>query len=171
MTQDLEEFEKLPPQRPTFLKVLCILTFIGSCYAIINGTVTYFNADKVANAMISAKAKMNEDIHKKSNADPEGNGLASKVMNNMSVMANPDNLRKSSLGSIIASVFCLLGAILMWRLNRTGFYIYILGTIIGIAVPFYVFGNNFLTALSVGFAAFIGVLFVIFYAMNLKSMK
>jgi hypothetical protein len=171
MTQDLEEFETLPPQRPTFLTVLCILTFIGSCYAIVNGTITYFNADKVAQKVISAKAEMNDEAHKKNNANSGDNTFAAKVMNNVSVMANPDNLRKASLGNIIASVFCLLGAILMWRLNRTGFYIYVLGTIIGIVVPFYVFGNNFLTALSVGFAAFIGVLFVIFYAMNLKSMK
>jgi hypothetical protein len=171
MTQDLDEFDIQPVQRPTFLTVLCILTFIGSSYAIISGTVTYFNADRVAKTLVTAKSEINEDINRKHKNDPEGNGFAAKVMDNMSVMTNPDNLRKSSLGSIIASLFCLAGAILMWRLNRKGFFIYVLGTIIGIAVPFYVFGNNFLTALSVGFAGFIGILFVIFYAMNLKSMK
>jgi 1,4-dihydroxy-2-naphthoate octaprenyltransferase len=172
MQQDLQEFETLPPQRPLFLKVLCILTFIGSSYAIITSAVSYFNADTVANVLTSTKEQMNKDLNDKSKTtDPAGNGFANKVMDNMSVMSNPENLRKSSLGTIISSVFCLIGAILMWRLNRTGFWLYTLGTIIGVIVPFYVFGNNFLTALSVGFASFIGVLFVIFYAMNLKSMK
>lgn len=173
MSQDLEEFETLPPQRPTFLKVLCILTFIGSGYLIISNTIAYFNADTIANVMVSTKTKMNDDLNQnmKKNKDPEGTALGTKVMGNITAMMNPDNLRKSALGNIIASIFCLLGAILMWRLNRTGFYLYVLGTIVGVIIPFYVFGNNFLTALSVGFTAFIGVLFVIFYAMNLKSMK
>jgi hypothetical protein len=170
LTQDLQEFETLPPQRPQFLKVLCILTFIGSCYFILTSAITYFNADRTASAMVDAQTKMHDKMNKKSN-DPEGNGFASKVMNNMAVMANPENLRKQSIGNIIGSLLCLFGALLMWRLNRIGFYIYVLGTIIGIIVPFYVYGNNFLTALSVGFVSFIGLLFIIFYAMNLKSMK
>ena len=171
MTQDLDEFDTRPAGRPTFLTVLCILTFIGSGYGIISGTVTYFNADRVAKTMVTANSEIKEDIRKDHKKDPEGTGFATKIVENMSVMTDPDNLRNSSLGSIIASVFCLAGALLMWRLNRKGFYLYVFGTVIGIVVPFYIFGNNFLTALSVGFAAFIGVLFVIFYAMNLKSMK
>ena len=171
MAQDLDEFDIQPPQRPTFLKVLCILTFIGSSYAIITSTYTYFNAKEIANEVVKAKSEINQDVQNKRKNKPQNDAFASKMVKNMSVMANPDNLRRSSLGSIIASVFCLIGAILMWRLNRKGFYLYVLGTIIGIIVPFYVFGNNFLTALSVGISALIGILFVIFYAMNLKSMK
>lgn len=173
MQHDLQEFETVQPQRPLFLKVLCILTFIGSSYTIITSAVAYFNADKVASLVTSAKQEINKDIQENSKTewDAKENGFATKVMDNMSVMSNPDNIRNSSLGNIIASVLCLFGAILMWRLNRTGFYLYVLGTIIGVIVPFYVFGSNFLTALSVGFVGFIGVLFVIFYAMNLKSMK
>ena len=171
MTHDLEEFETQPRQRPTFLRVLCILTFIGSSYAIISGTITYFNANEIANQVVKAKSEINQDAQNKTKNNGENNAFASKMAKNMSEMTNPDNLRKSSLGSIISAVFCLVGAFLMWRLNRKGFYSYVLGTIIGIAVPFYVFGNNFLTALSVGITALIGILFVIFYAMNLKSMR
>jgi hypothetical protein len=59
----------------------------------------------------------------------------------------------------------------MWKLKRAGFYIYTLGTVISIILPYYMFGSNFLTNISVGFLGFIGLLFVIFYAMNIKSMK
>lgn len=171
MSQNLDEFDIEPPRRPTFLKVLCILTFIGSSYTIVTGTITYFNADKVAKTMVSAKSEINKDVQNKGKSNAEDSAFASKMIKNMSVMADPDNLRNSSLGSILGSVFCLAGAIFMWRLNRKGFYMYVLGTIIGIVVPLYVFGNNFLTALSVGIGALIGILFIIFYAMNLKSMK
>ena len=170
MQQDFQEFENQPAQRPTFLKVLCILTFIFSGYALISSTITYFNAEKVSATIINAREKLNQDLSRKGK-DSESAGFASKVMDNMSVMSTPDNLRKTALANIVTSILCLLGAFLMWQLNKKGFYIYLLGTLVGILLPFYLFGGNFLTSLSVGFAGFIGLLFVIFYAMNLKSMK
>jgi len=169
MSQDLLEPELIAPQRPLFLKVLCILTFIGSGYGIINSVITYFNADKISNMVIEAKGKINKD--QKEAKNPDSKNMAGKIMNNMSLMSTPENLRRASIGTVATSILCLLGAILMWNLRRTGFYFYTLGTIISIILPFYMFGSNFVTNLSGGFLGFIGTLFVIFYAMNLKSMK
>ena len=172
MEQTLDDFEKIPPQRPVFLKVLCMLTFIGSGYGIINNTVLYFKADTISKVFVDTKAKMNEDLAKKNNAGkPEKVLLVTTIMNNASVMSTPQNIRKSAIGNCIVSAICLLGAVLMWNLRRVGFYIYTFGTIISIILPFYLFGSNFLTNLSAGFLGFIGILFVIFYAMNIKSMK
>lgn len=172
MQTNLEDFETMPPQRPVFLKVLCILTFIGSGYGIINSAITYFKADDISRIFIEAKAKVNDDIAKHKNAGkPEKTFLINNIMNTASAISTPDNLRKTSIANIIVVIFCLTGAILMWKLNRIGFYLYIVGTIIGVAVPFYLFGNNFITTLATGAASFIGILFIIFYAMNLKNMK
>lgn len=172
MVQDAGEFDIIPPQRPQFLKILCILTFIGSGYGIINGVVTYFKANDISKFVTEAKAEINNDISKKKKAnDTASVSLAGNVVNNMSVMAKPENLRKMAIGTVISSILCLLGAILMWNLRKVGFYIYALGTIIIIILPFYLFGNNFLNNISVGVQGFIGIIFVIFYAMNIKSMK
>ena len=149
-----------------------MLTFIGSSYGIINSAVTYFNADTISKVFVNVKTKMNNDLAKKRNADkPEKIHLINNIMNQASVISTPENLRKTAIGNCITSAICLLGAVLMWNLHRAGFYIYTLGTIISIISPFYLFGSNFLTNLSAGFLCFIGILFVIFYAMNLKSMK
>ena len=173
MAEDLFNEEVVLPTRPTFLTVICILTFIGSSYLIISSAVTYFNADTITNMVVTTKKEMKDDIDKNmaKNKNPEEAAFGTKIMTSMSTMMTPVNLRRSAMANIVASIFCLLGAILMWRLKRAGFYIYVFGTLIGIIMPFYIFGNNFITALQVGFSAFIGLLFVIFYAMNLKSMK
>lgn len=171
MEQPFEDIEIIPPARPLFLKVLCILTFIGSGYGLINSAVTYFNADKIANMVIQVKTQMNEDLKRKNARNPEKVNFFNKIMANASSMSSPENLRKTSIGNCITSLLCLLGALLMWNLRRVGFYIYTLGTLISIILPFYMFGSNFLTNISAGFLGFIGILFVIFYAMNLKSMK
>jgi len=169
MTEDIFDTDVVPRQRPTFLKVLCILTFIGSGFNLVNSTVTYFKADSISASMAEAKTKVNEDLKKEK--DKDESAFVGKIMGNMSEISTPENLRKASIGNIVTSALCLLGAILMWNLRRTGFYIYTLGTIIGIILPFYMFGSNLLTNISAGFVGFIGILFVIFYAMNLKSMR
>ncbi|HEV8080539.1 MAG TPA: hypothetical protein VGP43_07500 [Chitinophagaceae bacterium] len=172
MVQDAVEFDTIPPQRPVFLKVLCILTFIGSGYGIINGVVTYFKANDISKFVTEVKAEMKNKISKKKKTnDTISVSFAGNVVNNMSAMATPDNLRKMAIGTVISSILCLLGAILMWNLRKVGFYIYVIGTILIIVLPFYLFGINFLTNLSVGAQGFIGIIFVIFYAMNIKSMK
>ncbi len=172
MQQDFLEPEIITPQRPVFLKVLCVLTFIGSGYGIINNAVIFFKADTISKVFVDVKTKMNDDLAKKKNRDkPEKVYLINNIMNHASALSTPENLRKAATGNIVTSILCLLGAVLMWNLLRAGFYIYTLGTIISIILPFYLFGSNFLTNLSAGFLGFIGILFVIFYAMNIKSMK
>ena len=172
MTQDLFDAEILPPQRPVFLKVLCMLTFIGSGYGIINATVTYFKADTISEMVAKTRVKVNDDISKKKRGNDTGSvNFTRKIFANMSVMMTPDNLRRSSVTNIITSVICLLGAFLMWKLRRIGYYIYILGTLVSIILPFYLFGSNFITNLSTGVLGFIGILFIVFYGLNIKSMK
>lgn len=171
MEQGIEDFEIIPPARPLFLKILCILTFIGSGYGIINSAITYFKADDIAKIFTEAKSQVNEDIKRKNSRNPEKVSFVSKIMNNASEISTPENLRKTSIGNFITSILSLLGALLMWRLRRVGFYVYVLGTIISIILPFYMFGSNLLTNISAGFLGFIGLLFVIFYAMNFKSLK
>ena len=170
MTQDVLDPEIIPRQRPTFLTVLCILTFIGSGYNIVNSIVTYFKADSISALVTEAKTKVNEDI-KKEKKEEGDSAFVTQIMGNVSEMSTPENLRKMAIWTIITSVLCLAGAILMWRLRKTGFYLYTLGTVIGIIIPFYMFGSNLATNISAGFVGFIGILFVIFYAMNLKSMN
>ncbi|MDA8886218.1 hypothetical protein N9I68_01420 [Bacteroidia bacterium] len=46
----MEENTSTFPQRPTFLTVLCILTFIGSGYGIFQGITSYATAETAAAA-------------------------------------------------------------------------------------------------------------------------
>jgi hypothetical protein len=171
MDQAIDDFEIIAPARPVFLKVLCMLTFIGSVYGIINSAVTYFKSDEISNIVSRVKTEVNKDAKLKNARNPEKFNFVSKIMTNASVMSSPENLRKASISNCITSIFCLLGAFLMWNLKRVGFYFYTIGTVAGIILPFYMFGSNFLTNISAGFLGFIGILFVIFYAMNIKSLK
>jgi hypothetical protein len=86
-------------------------------------------------------------------------------------MMTVENIHKKSIGDLIAGLFTLAGAILMWFQRRNGFYLYIAGVLIGIALPFYLYGNDLLTVGIASFGAFFGLLFIVLYALNLKWMN
>jgi hypothetical protein len=76
-----------------------------------------------------------------------------------------------AIGSLVAALLTLSGALLMWQLKRNGFYLYIAGVAVGIIIPFYVFGNDLVAVGASSFANFFGLIFIALYALNLKSLK
>lgn len=171
----MENFETVSaasakPQRPTFLTVLCILTFIGSGWGIVTGISSYFTANAAAGVAQAAMEDAREKIENEtSNA---GSQMAEKMLAGVSDMYTPERIKKNALFSIAASVFTLLGAILMFGLKKTGYWTYILGTLIGIIAPFVVFGGgNLITIISSSAIAFVGIIFVILYGLNFKYLK
>jgi hypothetical protein len=82
-----------------------------------------------------------------------------------------DNIRKKAIGSIISGILTLLGAILMWQLNKKGFYIYIAGILFEIIVPVYLYGTNIMSFGITFLSGFFGLLFIALYALNIKSMR
>lgn len=172
MENYLNSLEQAPvkPIRPTFLTVLCILTFIGSGYGIFSGITGYFTADTAAGVTQAAMEDAKDEIT--GSSSDAGTKMAEKMLSGMSEMMNPENLKKNALFTLIASILTLIGAILMFQLKKPGFWMYVLGTIISVAAPFAIFGAGNIISMGIAlFAAFIGILFVILYALNLKYLK
>jgi 1,4-dihydroxy-2-naphthoate octaprenyltransferase len=103
--------------------------------------------------------------------DEKMSPLERKIQASFSKIVNVENMRKAAIGGFIASLLTLAGAILMWKLKRQGFYIYILGVVLGILIPFYLYGNDLIAVGAASFANFFGLLFIALYALNLKSMR
>jgi hypothetical protein len=175
MEKNLYEFETEPEKRPSFLTWLCILTFIGSSWAVISCIWSYTTASQTA-AMFSENVNNRKDsTHKPDSAtatiEKKQGVFEGKIKASFSKMLKEENIRKAAIGGLIASLLTLTGAILMWNLRRRGFYIYILGVLFGILVPFYLFGNDLIAIGATSFANFFGLVFIALYALNLKSMK
>lgn len=175
MQESLYDFESEPEKRPSFLTWLCILTFIGSGWAIISCIWTYTMAGETG-IVFQERVHMNKDsallndtaqIRRRENHSP----LEGKIKASLSKIVNTENMRKAAIGGFIASLLTLAGAILMWNLIRQGFYIYILGVVFGILIPFYLYGNDLIAVGATSFANFFGLVFIALYALNLKSMR
>ena len=173
MENKLYEYEAEPALRPSFLTWLCILTFIGSGWTIISSVSTYISAGKYASILPEQKNVRTDSTYVDSSRanHHERSVFAEKMKASFSKLLEKDNLQKDSIGKFIAALFTLAGALFMWRLKRPGFYIYIIGIIIGIIIPFYLYGNDLIAVGATSFGNFFGLIFIALYALNLKSMQ
>jgi hypothetical protein len=156
--------------RPTFLTVLCILTFIGSGWGIINSMNGYMSADSAAAIGTQALDSARNEIVKQGENTP-GAQVAEKVISGASQMLDPVKMKKNAMYGVLANILTLAGGFLMFQLRKPGYWLYLLGTAISVITPLMIFGATNL--LSIGMTAvlgFVGVVFAAMYATNLKHM-
>jgi hypothetical protein len=174
MESNLNEFEQERPSRPTLLTVLCILSFIGSSWTIVTDVYSYATANVTVQAFAKVRVDQNDSDVKKDTAGSQDTHkrilFRNRMMGSLQKMMTPDNIRKSSLGSFIAALFTLAGALLMWWLRRPGFYLYIVGVLLALIVPFYLYGNNLLAVGLSSVTTFFGLVFIALYALNIKNL-
>ena len=157
---------EMPATRPQFLKVLCILSFIGTGLGFISGLWGWWSnhmlaagTDAVAGAISGSEA---------------GEQMAQSMTAMSSAMGmGPDYFAKQATSSLIIGLLNLvvfLGAMMMWKMKKTGFFIYTGGHVIQIIVPFVVVGG-LLGGLTGIMSGIFGVAFIIMYAVNVKHLS
>lgn len=148
---------------PTFILVLCILTFVWSAYAIVVGIVNMASPADVA----IAEAEM--AISTLPYNTPPG---MKKFLQETLDFAYASAPYKTvlDLGSLLIVLLSLMGAILMLKLRKVGFYIYTSVNIIQIFIPLMILVNSFSLMTSAVVGVF-NILFIILYGVNRKYMS
>lgn len=157
-------------KRPTFLTVLCIITFVVSGYNLIVALIGLFKSESFdPEQWQGISDQMAEAM---SGADAASQEMAASVMTSLESMMQIGVENSISLGitAILASALSILGAYLMFNLKKIGYYTYIVAKVIGVLIPLFIFGVNILTMMMYGFVAVIGILFIILYGINRKYM-
>lgn len=148
---------------PVFLKVLCILTFVGSGFGIIGGLYGALSASRTRKSFELLRTTDNPFVGKVTDAQIENlihwQTIAGYV-------------------GLVASLLTLTGALLMWRRKKAGFGIYILGEIAPISTAILTAmaasGMAFMgigTTVGVVFNILIAAAFIIMYGVNYKHLK
>jgi hypothetical protein len=151
---------------PVFLKVLCILTFVGAgLYAL----ASLYNM--VAFESSIKQLEMSNEILS-STDNPLGD------MTGLIEATKKWGMLSYALG-LTGCILCLVGALMMWKLKKTGFYIYVVGQIIPFIGSYLLMsantgGNNFMgtvSTISIVMSVIFSAAFVVMYAFNLKHLK
>jgi len=150
--------------RSTFLTVICILTFLGSGWGVIKNIRSYVTADTIslkASEVIETREKLiNED---------KAPGFVKRIFASVNESIDPESIRTDSIVGLISNLLTLAGAVLMWNLMKAGFYFYLAGVVLIVAFP--LITGKLIGIISGSIRGFIGVVFSVMYAVNLKYMK
>jgi hypothetical protein len=148
-----------PAQRPTFLTVLCILSFIASGFAIIWSIIALLGAI-AAQAIVSTTEAGLEGLQDEMAA--EGIEMSDAAVT-ATETASMGMVWAYVIVTILATIIGLMGVIKMWKLNKSGFYLYT-----GASIASLVMGSIYAFSIM---SVVITVAFIAMYAMNLKHMK
>ena len=155
-------------ERPTFLTVLCIITFVVSGIFFLSSVYSALTYDK--EAQLVANEQGIEQLY--TMAAEDETGTMSQVIPAMEVF-NDENIENAPIIltiNILGSLLSLLGAIMMYQMKKIGFHLY-LGSKVMSQVPLLLFTLSLPVFITYGLFLFFTIAFVIMYSRNLKYLK
>ena len=162
-------FETNQLKRPTFLTVLCILTFIGSGWGVLSQLFSLLFTNLVD---VSAQTEQLNTMMDNMESGAGTSFLSGILSSSQEVMqATMMHAKSIAVISLVLSLLSLCGAILMFSLRRIGFYIYTVAQLLLLFVVPYFAGFSMLVVMGMLFSALFTVVFIILYALNLKAMR
>jgi hypothetical protein len=139
---------------PGFLKVLCILSFVGIGLVFISSIYNIFTIQSTIDSLKSLNGLFG------------GSDMGSAI----------DALIKYGqidyIINAVCVIICLIGVLMMWKLKKTGFYIYVVGEIAPAIFSFALLGGfGALGTMAMIAGLIFPIAFIIMYALNLKHLK
>ncbi len=170
-TEDISAFENAmqEPKRPQFLTVICVLSFVWCGLSVLLG---------IWSMIRNTPENMAESIEQVRGFNPE---MADKMEQQMIDMQESTYMQISPYLNFVYAIISFLGVFMMWKLNKNGFFIYLVGELVPY-VGFLVAGKQMSAMMSGGgmmkeIGLIMTVLMVVFdiaffvmYGMNLKHM-
>lgn len=154
--------------RPTFLTVICILTFIGSGYSLLDNSISLINGKLTEEQLEDRKYNLLKVYDEKESTELEKKLIKKSV--EVQELHNK-NFYPITSTSFFVALLSLIGAYMMFRLDKRGFGIYVLAQVIPIVVSFIYLGNNIISVITSSVLIFFSLIFIIMYAVNLRHMK
>lgn len=166
-------------KRPTFLSVLCTLTFIGA------GLMLLFSLFSIQETFFTTTQEKIERMEKA--YEPMENsmpGITEKMID--FVIENDKHAVPNFLLNFFGQILSLVGAILMWKLRKSGFWLYAAAEILPSVISFaFLNGMKAMTGMlsafgpmveNIGMVFIVIILildfaFIVMYAANVKYMK
>jgi len=159
--ETLDLHDDRPQKRPVFLTVICILTFVGSGIGFLSSgfglLATSFTEQNYRNLERAAQIQDLSGL-----ASFEDYMFWTKVSNGV---------------GLLVAILCIIGAVLMMQLKKTGFYLYLFGSVLSVVISALAMkvlmpaGFEGIGVVTVVLGGLISAAFVIMYAVNLKHMK
>ncbi len=148
--------------RSQFLTLLCILTFLSCAWGLSDAVVSFAQTDAVAET-----AYVERDPKAPKKDKQSENYFEDRTSDDVPIPGDPVQIKSLAIAQFAYSLLTLIGAFLMFRLRRIGFWIYVAGVVVGLVLPVFLVG---FVALNTSFGVFFSTLFGGLYWVSLKEM-
>jgi hypothetical protein len=167
-----EQPKPIAPIRPRFLSFLCYLTIFASVYMLFSSFSGFLNPGALTESTTLAMENWELAVEKMIQRDPQLKSSMDRVLVDVYNANTNSNMRDYSFFNAVCNLLTLIGAMLMLKLRKNGFRLYLLGILISLISPLLVFGSDNLLgqAFSVYYALSGGV-FVLLYAFKIRFMQ
>ncbi len=156
-TEKLSEFQT--EGLPKGLNVLTILTYIGCAFGLLFSLATPWLM-KFSLSMMNKAAETNTDMTPKQAADME--------ISRKAIELTQSNLVPLLAIGIIGTILCFIGALMMRKLKKDGFWIYVSGQVLPIIGSLALLGMAQFTGVSSYVMFLIPIVFIVLYAKQRK---
>ncbi len=154
--------------RPTFLTVVCIISYVLLGWSILNGLTGAIFGRLTSAVEPFMKKIIEQDVH----LGDVPVGVRNLVEDSFEVAYKAmEHATTISLLNLLLAVIALFGVILMWQLKKTGFYLYTGSKIFILLIPPIFLGYNFITFIILTSSGLFALVFIILFAVNLKHMS
>ena len=160
-----EAEQSRPAKAPTFLLVLCILTFVGSGWGFISaGIGLASNSLSDVEELQLAMEEMDGDMGE---LGPFGGWVTDSL--DFAIAVSENHVIYYG-GTLLLALMSLLGAFMMLKLRKAGFMLYTGGNILLSALPLLIIVNS-VSMTSAVISLVFSLIFIVMYAFNLKHMR
>lgn len=151
-------------ERPRFLVILSMLSFIGGLISIRSAVKKLFFTDK-----IDSENAINLSI----NSNGEVPSYIQQTINGIIDfwIAEQEFTLVIESSTLVLTLASLIGVFFMYRLKKKGFYIYMISNLMMIVIPYIYYFNNTIGQFYVSIQFFITAMFIFLFASQLKYMR
>lgn len=164
------ELTQQEEKRPTFLVVLCILTFINTGLNILTSLVQLISGPTSEEQLLQEKVELTKAANEMK--DTGMDALANMMEQLQAMTADIQaNFYIAMTVALVAPLIGLFGALKMWKGEKLGFHLYIIYNLIAVGgIYLYVSPQN-IPSLSIIFGLLLSGIFIFMYSRNLHWMK
>lgn len=164
------ELTQQEEKRPTFLVVLCILTFINTGLNILTSLVQLISGPTSEEQLLQEKVELTKAANEMK--DTGMDALANMMEQLQAMTADIQaNFYVAMTVALVAPLIGLFGALKMWKGEKLGFHLYIIYNLIAVGgIYLYVSPQN-IPSLSIIFGLLLSGVFIFMYSRNLNWMN
>ena len=145
-------------KRSQFLTVLCILTMVGCCLSVVWNIYVYYS-------IIVSEMSLENMVKSDGNTYGLMTGIQEVIKKAI------DNALLNLVIGILFSIICFYGAMKMWKLKKSGFFIYSIGEITPPIAFFFLTGSGPIAGFLVVEGLLFSIVWVVLYAINFKHLN